>query len=70
MFFFIIRIHNLIENHEYEFRVSALNAAGQGPWSSSSDSIRCCAPACKYIFSILINLIRNFKKKILFLLLL
>lgn len=34
---------NLIENHEYEFRVAAVNAAGQGPWSSSSDAI--CARA-------------------------
>lgn len=35
---------NLIENHEYEFRVAAVNAAGQGPWSSSSDIIACRAP--------------------------
>lgn len=35
---------NLIENHEYEFRVAAVNAAGQGPWSSSSDMIACKAP--------------------------
>jgi len=48
--FSTFRIHNLIENHEYEFRVSALNAAGQGPWSSSSDAIRCCPPACKDLF--------------------
>lgn len=46
------RVPNLIKNHEYEFRVSALNAAGQGPWSSSSDAIRCCPPACKYLFLI------------------
>ncbi|ERL85176.1 hypothetical protein D910_02598 [Dendroctonus ponderosae] len=34
---------NLIENHEYEFRVAAVNAAGQGPWSSASDAL--CARA-------------------------
>lgn len=38
------KVINLIENHEYEFRVAAVNAAGQGPWSSSSDSIVCRAP--------------------------
>uniref|UniRef100_A0A8D8QGY6 Twitchin n=1 Tax=Cacopsylla melanoneura TaxID=428564 RepID=A0A8D8QGY6_9HEMI len=40
------RVTSLIENHEYEFRVCAVNAAGQGPWSSSSDIIMCCAPPC------------------------
>ncbi|XP_013148822.1 PREDICTED: twitchin isoform X2 [Papilio polytes] len=38
------RVTGLIENHEYEFRVSAVNAAGQGPYSQSSDAIRACAP--------------------------
>ncbi|KAJ8977333.1 hypothetical protein NQ317_018615 [Molorchus minor] len=38
-----LKVINLIENHEYEFRVAAINAAGQGPWSSSSDAI--CARA-------------------------
>lgn len=36
----------MIENHEYEFRVAAVNAAGQGPWSASSDLIVCRAPPC------------------------
>jgi serine/threonine protein kinase/predicted phage tail protein len=38
------KVINLIENHEYEFRVAAINAAGQGPWSSSSDAIAARAP--------------------------
>ncbi|CAH1103156.1 unnamed protein product [Psylliodes chrysocephalus] len=38
-----LKVINLIENHEYEFRVAAINAAGQGPWSSASDAI--CARA-------------------------
>lgn len=40
------KVGGLIENHEYEFRVAAINAAGQGPWSSSSDVIVCRAPPC------------------------
>ncbi|GLH11531.1 Titin, partial [Gryllus bimaculatus] len=38
------KVSSLIENHEYEFRVAAINAAGQGPWSSSSDTIVCRPP--------------------------
>lgn len=34
----------MIENHEYEFRVAAVNAAGQGSWSPPSDTIVCRAP--------------------------
>jgi len=44
------RVTGLIENHDYEFRVAAENAAGRGPWSSNSDVIRASAPPCKYIF--------------------
>lgn len=40
------RVINLTENHEYEFRVAALNAAGQGAWSDSSDAICCRPPLC------------------------
>ncbi len=41
-----LRVGGLIENEEYEFRVAALNAAGQGPWSKTSDPIRCGASKC------------------------
>lgn len=44
----VFRTVNLIENHEYEFRVAAVNAAGQGPWSSSSDGLWCRTPPCKF----------------------
>ena len=40
----------LIENRDYEFRVAAVNAAGQGPWSAGSDAIRASAPPSKYNF--------------------
>ncbi|KAE8739414.1 hypothetical protein FOCC_FOCC015100, partial [Frankliniella occidentalis] len=38
------KISGLIEHRDYEFRVAAVNAAGQGPWSSSSDPICCRSP--------------------------
>jgi predicted phage tail protein len=37
------KVTGLIENHDYEFRIAAVNAAGQGPWSQTSDVI--CARA-------------------------
>ncbi|XP_037720926.1 twitchin isoform X30 [Drosophila subpulchrella] len=38
------KIPNLIENAEYEFRVAAVNAAGQSAYSGSSDLIFCRRP--------------------------
>ncbi|GAB0086378.1 hypothetical protein DMENIID0001_004290 [Sergentomyia squamirostris] len=38
------RVQSLIENHEYEFRVAAINAAGQGMWSAASEPIVARAP--------------------------
>lgn len=35
------RVPNLLENHTYEFRVAAVNAAGQGSWSQPSDAFVC-----------------------------
>merc|ERR1712142_1176837 len=34
-------VTGLQENKNYEFKVAAVNAAGQGPWSAPSDPIRC-----------------------------
>lgn len=38
---FVFRVPNLLDNHTYEFRVAAVNAAGQGGWSQPSDAIVC-----------------------------
>lgn len=40
-----VRVPNLLENHEYEFRVAARNLAGQGQWSAPSDPVLICAPS-------------------------
>ena len=42
------RVINLLEMHEYEFRVAAVNAAGQGPYSAASDLICCQPPKSEY----------------------
>lgn len=41
------RVTGLQENCEYEFRVAACNAAGQGSWSSNSDGIVARMPPCE-----------------------
>lgn len=46
------RVTGLKENHQYEFRVAALNAAGQSPFSSCSDGIFALPPPCEYFFLI------------------
>ncbi|XP_037070961.1 twitchin-like isoform X2 [Pollicipes pollicipes] len=38
------KVMNLTEGTDYEFRVSAKNAAGQGPWSGPSDPIKAQSP--------------------------
>lgn len=48
------RVTGLKENHEYEFRVAALNAAGQSPYSSSSDGIFALPPPCMLCIELLI----------------
>merc|ERR1719495_2417814 len=40
------KVTGLSENNEYEFKAAAANAAGQGPWSSPSDPIRCSPARC------------------------
>jgi len=40
------KIAGLQENSNYEFKVAAVNAAGQGPWSAPSDPIRCSPAKC------------------------
>ena len=40
------RVSGLQENKMYEFKVAAVNAAGQGPWSPPSDPIRCAPARC------------------------
>ena len=40
------KVSGLSENNDYEFKVSAVNAAGQGPWSAPSEPIRCSPAKC------------------------
>lgn len=52
----------MIENHEYEFRVAAVNAAGQGAWSSSSDAIVCRPPPCKFQYENKLKVISKYNR--------
>lgn len=36
--------HNLLPNHEYEFRVAAVNGAGLSKWSENSELIEAKKP--------------------------
>ena len=40
------KVTGLQENKNYEFKVAAVNAAGQGSWSPPSDPIRCSPARC------------------------
>ena len=40
------KVVGLSENNEYEFKVAAINAAGQGNWSTPSEPIRCSPAKC------------------------
>lgn len=42
------KVTSVVEGHEYEFRVIAVNKAGPGPHSDTSDSVIAKPRFCKY----------------------
>lgn len=44
-------IYHLIEGNEYQYRVCAINKAGEGPFSEASDCYKAADPVGKYFFS-------------------
>lgn len=45
-------VKNLMDDMQYEFRVSAVNEAGQGEFSDSSGFCRCKSPICKHFIQL------------------
>lgn len=43
-----LKVTNLLEGSEYQFRVSAVNAAGNSEPSDSSPYVLCKEPSCKF----------------------
>lgn len=46
-------IYHLTEGNEYQYRVCAINKAGEGPFSEASDCYKAADPVGKYLFIIL-----------------
>lgn len=45
-----LKVHHLTENNEYQYRVCAVNKAGEGPFSEVSDFYKAADPVGKLIF--------------------
>ena len=55
---------NLTENHEYEFRIMAVNAAGKSDPSSMTMPVKVTETPGKYIYQKIFNLLSLFIRKI------